>query len=126
MTPDQKPARGSLSAVLSDARRSFSLEDRPNEELNADDHVGFAAILFCRSCGSAVVDINHWLDNTFKAAVLKCYDCGTEGALTGFTAGRTIQNRVASRVLAEARRDAARLPRRLGGRYDWPGDEGWR
>jgi hypothetical protein len=109
---------------LEDARRSFSLERRPDEKLHPDDHAGFAAILFCRSCGSAVVDINHWLDNTFKTAVLKCYDCGAEGTLSDFTAGRTIRPGISSAAIVKARKDAARLLRRLGGRYDWPGDEG--
>src|SRR5258707_10341589 len=75
--------------------------------------MNFAALVFCRDCGSAICDVNHWSDNTRRAAVIKCYDCGNEGELTGFSVGRARFAPVPAAALAEARSDAPHLRPRL-------------
>jgi hypothetical protein len=77
---------------------------------------GFASLVFCLKCGSAVADTNHWTRG-FRAAVIACYECGNQGELTGFTAGRTILEPIPDSAITSARRDAARLPEKLGGRF---------
>ncbi|SRR5229473_5800038 len=68
-----------------------------------DEARGFAALLICRSCGSSICDVNHWVDRSLQAAVIKCYECGAEGRLTGFSVGRSS---VSPSVVAVARKDA--------------------
>jgi hypothetical protein len=71
------------------------------------------AILVCRSCGSSVCDVNNWVDNTLLTAVIKCYECGTEGKLTGFSVGR---GWVSPSVLEDAKKDAPHTPHWSKGR----------
>lgn len=59
-------------------------------------------IIFCRNCRSHRVDINCWKDD--ETAVVRCYNCGNEGELRGFSLGRTGYSQEA---IAEALEDMA-------------------
>jgi len=82
-------------------------------EMQETDLAGHTAVLFCRSCGSSICDVNNWSDKTLRTAVIKCYECGCEGRLTGFSVGRirctSIPPATLAQALAEARKDAPNL-----------------
>ena len=57
------------------------------------------AVIFCMSCSSPVIDVNTWKDK--RTPVIKCYGCGNEATLTGFTLGRTSAADLAAILQAE-------------------------
>lgn len=71
------------------------------------------AILVCRKCGSSNCDVNTWVDNTLQTAVIKCYECGAEAKLKGFSVGR---GWVSPSVLESAKKDAPHTPHWRKGR----------
>jgi len=64
---------------------------------------GTPAVLLCQ-CGSAAVDVNGWV--TSCVPIVRCYACGNEARLPGFTIGR-YYGPEPEKVLQAARSDAA-------------------
>ena len=69
-----------------------------------------ATICFCTKCGGSALDVNHWVEP--GVAVFRCYDCGNESPVRGFTLGRVLGTRylhreaLASGLVTHAAEDA--------------------
>lgn len=67
---------------------------------DASEHI---AALVCLNCGGSTIDVNGWSDGK---AIIRCYRCGNEARLAGFTLGRVYVDRA---KLEHIRQDAGRL-----------------
>ncbi len=77
------------------------------ETCEADRHYPEAlehiAAVVCLNCGGSTIDANGWATGQ---AIIRCYRCGNEAHLAGFTLGRGSVDRA---ELEHVRQDAARL-----------------